>query len=52
MVHVGDLDLVIDVAYFMLGQYYDCSVNRHHLIGRIVGYSERGVRQEVEDWLR
>ena len=51
-VHVGDSDLLIDVAYFVLGQYYDCSVNCHRPIGEIVGYPEREVRQKVVDWLR
>ena len=49
--HVGDLDLAIEVAYFVLGQYYGRSVNRHCPIDEIVGYPGREVRQE-EDGLR
>ena len=51
-VHIGDSNLAIDLAYFVLDQYYGCSVNRHRPIGEIVGYPEWEVRQEVVDWLR
>ena len=51
LVHVGDLDLAIDIAYFVLGQYYGCSMNRLRPIGDIIGYLQRVVRQVVEDWL-
>ena len=50
-IHVGDSDLAIDVAYLVLVQYYDCFVNRHRLIGEIVGYLEWEVWLGV-DWLR
>ena len=50
--HVRGEDLAIDVAYFVLGQYYGWYVNRHRPIDEIVGYPEQEVRQEVVDWLR
>ena len=50
--HVGVEDVVISVAYFLLGQYYGWSMNRHCPIGEIVRYLEREVRQEVVDLLR
>ena len=43
------LDLAIDIAYFVLGQYYGCFVNHHRPTGEIVEYLEREVRQEVAD---
>ena len=49
LVHVGDLDLAIDIAYFVLGQYYGCSMNRLRQIGDIIGYLQQVVRQVVED---
>ena len=45
--HVGDEDLAIDVAYFVLGQYYGCFGNYSRPIDETVGYSKREVRLEV-----
>ena len=47
--YVGDEDLAINVAYFMLGQYYIWSVNYRRPIGEIIGYPEWEVRLEVVD---
>ena len=50
--HIGDEDLAIDVAYFVLGQYYSYSGNFRRPIGETVGYPELKVWLEVVDWLR
>ena len=50
--HIGDEDLAIDVAYFVLGQYYDCSENCSCPIGETVGYPGQEVWLDVVDWLR
>ena len=50
--YVREEDLVIDISYFMLGQYYGCSGNYRRPIGETIAYLGREVGLKVVDWLR
>ena len=51
-VHIEGENLAINIAYFILGQYYNRFGNCHRPISETVGYPEREMRLEVVDLLQ